>query len=47
MISIAGVELEMFERGRGAPILYLHGGGGIALDLPFIDLLGQIGRAHV
>ena len=41
MISIAGVELEMFERGRGAPILYLHGGGGIALDLPFIDLLGR------
>ena len=41
MISIAGVELEMFERGRGAPILYLHGGGGIALDLPFIDLLAR------
>ena len=41
MISIAGVELEIFERGRGAPMLYLHGGGGIALDLPFIDLLAS------
>ena len=28
MISIAGVELDVFERGHGAPILYLHGGGG-------------------
>ena len=41
MISIAGVELEMFERGQGAPMLYLHGGGGIAADLPFIDLLAK------
>jgi pimeloyl-ACP methyl ester carboxylesterase len=41
MISIAGIELEMLERGHGAPILYLHGGAGIALDLPFIDLLAR------
>src|ERR1700730_10245592 len=41
MISIADVELEMLERGQGAPILYLHGGGGIAPDLPFLDLLAQ------
>jgi pimeloyl-ACP methyl ester carboxylesterase len=41
MISIAGVELEMLERGQGAPILYLHGGGGIAPDLPFLDLLAK------
>jgi pimeloyl-ACP methyl ester carboxylesterase len=41
MISIADVELEMLERGRGAPILYLHGGTGIAPDLPFIDLLAR------
>ena len=38
MISIAGVELEMLERGHGAPLLYLHGGAGFALDAPFIDL---------
>jgi len=41
MISIAGVELETFERGHGAPILYLHGGAGIAVDVPFIDLLAR------
>jgi len=41
MISIAGVELEMLERGKGAPILYLHGGAGIAMDVPFLDLLAQ------
>src|SRR5260370_9902535 len=41
MIAIEGVELEILERGRGAPMLYLHGGGGIGLDLPFIDLLAS------
>jgi pimeloyl-ACP methyl ester carboxylesterase len=41
MMSIAGVELDVFERGQGAPILYLHGGGGIGLDIPFLDLLAK------
>src|SRR5262249_56901002 len=41
MISIAGVGLEMLERGHGAPLLYLPGGAGIALDAPFIDLLAR------
>jgi pimeloyl-ACP methyl ester carboxylesterase len=41
MISIAGVELEMLERGKGAPVLYLHGGAGIAMDVPFLDLIAQ------
>jgi pimeloyl-ACP methyl ester carboxylesterase len=41
MMSVAGIELEMFERGQGAPILYLHGGGGIGRDGPFLDLLGR------
>src|SRR5260370_24317201 len=41
MIAIEGVELEILERGRGAPMLYLHGGGGIGVDLPFIDLLAS------
>jgi pimeloyl-ACP methyl ester carboxylesterase len=39
MISIAGVELELLERGQGAPILYLHGGAGIGTDVFFIELL--------
>ncbi len=44
MISIAGVELEITERGQGAPILYLHGGEGIIPDLPFLDLLAKTRR---
>jgi pimeloyl-ACP methyl ester carboxylesterase len=41
MISIVGIDLELLERGQGAPLLYLHGGGGIALDVPFLDRLAQ------
>ena len=41
MISIAGIELDVLERGQGAPILYLHGGAGIGRDAPFIDLLAK------
>ncbi len=44
MISVAGVDLEIFERGQGMPILYLHGGGGIALDMPFIERLAKVRR---
>ena len=41
MIAIAGIELEILERGAGAPILYLHGDAGIAPDVTFIDLLAR------
>jgi pimeloyl-ACP methyl ester carboxylesterase len=44
MISIAGIELEVVERGHGAPILYLHGGAGVALDMPFIERLAKVRR---
>jgi pimeloyl-ACP methyl ester carboxylesterase len=44
MISIAGIDLDLFERGQGAPLLYLHGGGGIALDIPFLEQLAQTRR---
>jgi pimeloyl-ACP methyl ester carboxylesterase len=44
MISIAGVELEFFERGQGAPILYLHGGAGLGVDVGFLDLLARARR---
>lgn len=43
-VSVAGIDLEVTERGSGAPIVYLHGGGGIAADLRFIDLLAQSHR---
>jgi pimeloyl-ACP methyl ester carboxylesterase len=44
VISIAGIDLELIERGQGGPLLYLHGGGGIASDLPFVDLLAKTRR---
>jgi pimeloyl-ACP methyl ester carboxylesterase len=44
MTSIAGIDLELIERGQGAPLLYLHGGGGVASELPFLDLLAQTRR---
>lgn len=43
-VTVAGITLEVIERGDGAPTLYLHGGGGIAADLPFIDLLAKARR---
>ncbi len=44
MISIAGAELDVYERGNGAPLLYLHGGAGIAVDLPFLDHIAKVRR---
>jgi pimeloyl-ACP methyl ester carboxylesterase len=41
MISIAGIELEMIERGEGAPLLYLHGGAGLGADAAFLALLAK------
>ena len=40
-ITIAGAEIEYFERGKGAPLLYLHGGGGLGPDSGFLDLLAK------
>jgi pimeloyl-ACP methyl ester carboxylesterase len=39
VITIAGIELELFEAGEGPPILFLHNGGGFFPDQPFIRLL--------
>ena len=39
IVAIAGVELELFESGEGAPILFLHNGGGFDPDRPFVRLL--------
>jgi pimeloyl-ACP methyl ester carboxylesterase len=41
MISLANIDLELIDRGRGEPLLYLHGGAGIAVDLAFLELLGR------
>ena len=40
-VTVAGIDLELFERGTGSPILFLHGAGGVRPDDPFIGLLAQ------
>jgi pimeloyl-ACP methyl ester carboxylesterase len=40
-MSVAGIELELIDRGTGAPILFLHGAGGVRADDPFVGLLAQ------
>jgi pimeloyl-ACP methyl ester carboxylesterase len=40
-VTVAGIDLELFERGSGTPILFLHGAGGVRPDDPFVGLLAQ------
>src|SRR6185295_14887130 len=44
VISIAGAEIEIFERGRGAPILFLHGAQGVIPADQFLGLLAKSRR---
>ena len=38
-ITIAGCELEIHEGGSGAPLLFLHPGGGFRPEDPYVALL--------
>jgi pimeloyl-ACP methyl ester carboxylesterase len=40
-LSIAGTSLELIERGRGRPLLFLHAGEGLIPERPWLDLLSQ------
>lgn len=40
-ITVAGINLEISDRGRGSPVLYLHGGAGVGGDHAFLDLLAN------
>jgi pimeloyl-ACP methyl ester carboxylesterase len=40
-VTVAGINLELFEHGSGAPLLFLHGAGGLRPDDPFIGLLAR------
>jgi pimeloyl-ACP methyl ester carboxylesterase len=44
-ITLAGVDLELWEGGDGPPLLFLHGAGGFRADDPFVALLSQ--QRHV
>jgi pimeloyl-ACP methyl ester carboxylesterase len=41
MLSGSGASLEVFERGQGRPLLFLHGGEGLAPERPWLDLLAR------
>jgi pimeloyl-ACP methyl ester carboxylesterase len=41
MRTIAGIRIEMIERGAGRPLLFLHPGMGIAPDAPVLELLAK------
>jgi pimeloyl-ACP methyl ester carboxylesterase len=38
---VAGVNLELVERGDGRPLLFLHAGEGLAPERPWLDLLSR------
>ena len=40
-LSIAGADIELFEGGEGAPVLFLHSGQGVAAGDPFLALLAR------
>jgi pimeloyl-ACP methyl ester carboxylesterase len=40
-VSLAGVTLEIEERGSGRPLLFLHAGEGLAPQRPWLDLLAR------
>lgn len=40
-ITLAGVDLELWEGGDGPPTLFLHGAGGFRPDDPFVGLLSS------
>lgn len=40
-----GARVRVFEAGSGAPLVFLHGAGGLFADNPFLDQLAQ--RYHV
>lgn len=43
-LTIAGAEIELFEGGRGKPILFLHSGQGVTAGDPFLALLAKTRR---
>jgi pimeloyl-ACP methyl ester carboxylesterase len=43
-IPIAGIDIEVFDQGRGAPILFLHGSQGVMPADRFLGLLAKTRR---
>lgn len=41
MLKLGEIELELHESGAGAPVLFLHGGGGFSPDHTFVGQLAE------
>jgi pimeloyl-ACP methyl ester carboxylesterase len=41
IISLAGVDIDVWEGGDGPPLLFLHGAGGFRPGAAYLDLLGR------
>jgi pimeloyl-ACP methyl ester carboxylesterase len=46
-ITVSGIQIEMIERGRGRPLLFLHPGIGIEADAPVLERLAARSRLLV
>jgi pimeloyl-ACP methyl ester carboxylesterase len=40
-VSVSGVSLNVVERGKGQPLLFLHGGDGLGAERPWLDALAK------
>lgn len=40
-VSVAGTTLELVQRGRGRPLLFLHAGEGLMPERPWLELLSR------
>jgi pimeloyl-ACP methyl ester carboxylesterase len=47
MVTVSGVRLELIERGRGRPLLFLHPGIGIEHGAPVLEHLARSARVIV
>ncbi|HUK58216.1 MAG TPA: alpha/beta hydrolase [Stellaceae bacterium] len=43
-LKVAGLALEVFEDGRGEPLLFVHSGGGFQPNEPYVALLAKSRR---
>jgi pimeloyl-ACP methyl ester carboxylesterase len=41
MVKIAGIEIELYDSGAGAPLLFLHSAQGFDAGNPFVGLLAE------
>src|SRR5579862_3878731 len=44
-VATSRIPVRYYESGSGTPLVFLHGAGGLSMDLPFLDALAE--RFHV